>query len=392
VSRVAIATGAYVAMVALLSTVAMYGAMRTAPHPAPDPPGPAWFDAWYRYDSGWYWDIAQNGYWYTPGIQSPIAFFPAYPMTVRLVSTMLPDVQVAAQLVTWACGLASLALFARWVFTRLPRSAAWTALTLLAVYPYAYYLYGTGYADSMFLFSALAALTLCDQRRYWAAGLVGMLATAGRPVGLAVAVGLTVRMLELEARTRLALDDDERVPWRELFAQVRQVRLPQIGVLAAGLGLAGWCAYLWVAFGDPLAWIAVQGAPGWNQGSGPYTWFKVPLAWAWARYESPMVWALTAQGFVCLLAILLLRPVLRRFGWGYAGYVAVVIAIPILGTGNFIGCGRYMMMAFPAFAAAGAIVAERSAGRVWLRPLLFTVMACALFVATYYYAWGFEVS
>jgi hypothetical protein len=51
-----------------------------------------------------------------------------------------------------------------------------------------------------------------------------------------------------------------------------------------------------------------------------------------------------------------------------------------------------MMMAFPAFAAAGAIVAERSAGRVWLRPLLFTVMACALFVATYYYAWGFEVS
>jgi hypothetical protein len=45
VSRVAIATGAYVAMVALLSTVAMYGAMPTAPHPAPHPPRPPGVDA-----------------------------------------------------------------------------------------------------------------------------------------------------------------------------------------------------------------------------------------------------------------------------------------------------------------------------------------------------------
>ncbi|MBX5484019.1 MAG: hypothetical protein IRZ16_19515 [Myxococcaceae bacterium] len=30
-----------------------------------------------RWDSGWYASIAEGGYWYKPGHQSPVAFFPA---------------------------------------------------------------------------------------------------------------------------------------------------------------------------------------------------------------------------------------------------------------------------------------------------------------------------
>ena len=43
----------------------------------------------------------------------------------------------------------------------------------------------------------------------------------------------------------------------------------------------------------------------------------------------------------------------RRFGWGYAAYAAVVIAIPIIGTKDFMGTGRYVLAAFPVIAAAG---------------------------------------
>ena len=48
------------------------------------------------------------------------------------------------------------------------------------------------YSDPVFLLVVLAAFILLERRMYWAAGLVGVLATAGRPVGLAVTVGLVV--------------------------------------------------------------------------------------------------------------------------------------------------------------------------------------------------------
>ena len=44
--------------------------------------GPAWLDGWFQFDSVWYYTIATNGYSYTPGRQSSIAFFPTYPMAV----------------------------------------------------------------------------------------------------------------------------------------------------------------------------------------------------------------------------------------------------------------------------------------------------------------------
>src|SRR5688572_16522782 len=41
------------------------------------------FAAW---DSGWYWDIARHGYYFRADEQSSVAFFPLYPMLVRLAA------------------------------------------------------------------------------------------------------------------------------------------------------------------------------------------------------------------------------------------------------------------------------------------------------------------
>jgi len=84
---------------------------------------PIWIDAWVRWDSNWYGGIAENGYFYHPGQQSPIAFFPSYPMAVRLVAGLVGDVQVAGVLVTVLCGAASLVLFWRWLDGRVTSRA-----------------------------------------------------------------------------------------------------------------------------------------------------------------------------------------------------------------------------------------------------------------------------
>ena len=44
---------------------------------------PGWLAGWCQGDGGWYLRIAESGYFYTPGRQSSVAFFPVFPMLLR---------------------------------------------------------------------------------------------------------------------------------------------------------------------------------------------------------------------------------------------------------------------------------------------------------------------
>jgi len=388
--------------VALSMIVAWAERGRPAANDSPFLQGPAWLDGWFQYDAGWYLGIATHGYAYTPGQQSSIAFFPVYPLGVRGLGVLLGDYQVAGELLAVLAGAAAVLLFGRWAWTRLPRPSAVTAIAALMLYPYSLFLYGAMYADSVFLLTAIGSFMLLERRWYWAAGLVGALATAGRPVGIAVAVGLVVRTLELlaEDRARAASASgasspgfDDAVPrrtWRDLVRALRDVRWRQSGVVLSAAGLVAWCVYLAVEFGNPLAFVEVESAPGWNQGVGPKTWFKITYLGTLVKGPYGIAALLTLQAIACVCAALLLRRVWRRFGWGYAAYTVVVLLIPILGTKDFMGTGRYVLVAFPIFAAAGDFLA--STRRRWVRWLVLGACAVLLIVLTYLFGQSVEVS
>src|SRR5947209_18887825 len=46
------------------------------------PSGGPLVDMWVRWDAGWYREIVRHGYRYYPGVQSSVAFFPAYPLAI----------------------------------------------------------------------------------------------------------------------------------------------------------------------------------------------------------------------------------------------------------------------------------------------------------------------
>jgi hypothetical protein len=85
-----------------------------------------------------------------------------------------------------------------------------------------------------------------------------------------------------------------------------------------------------------------------------------------------------------------MRRVWRRFGWGYAAYAAVALGIPLIGTKDFMGTGRYVVVAFPIMAAGGDYLATTK--RRWVRPAMLAVSAGLLIVLTALYGHGMEVS
>ena len=338
-------------------------------------PGRPWFGGWVRFDGGWYQAIATDGYWYHPGHTSSVAFFPSYPLFMRLGNVVTGNVLIAGIAVTVVSGLLAAILFAKWATALVGGRAAWTGVILMLVYPYSLYLYGAVYSDALFLVAVIAAFFLLERGHPVWAGVVGVVALAGRPVGIALVMGLIVRAIELRAVT--AADGPD----------ARSSRTAGAGVLISLAGLAGWCGYLWVRVGDPLVFAASEGA--WHQEPGPRTWFKLMFFGDLTRIDTPgrMILYL-AHPIVTVVALALIPVIWRRLGRGYGVYTAVVLLIPAISTANFWSMGRYALAAFPCFAAAGLLLADRTV----LRRVTFAASALALLVLASLYARGVYVA
>jgi hypothetical protein len=374
----------YAAVLVVLLVVSWQTVTRFTEYPQGIPPlrfaGDWFWGGWFRLDGGWYAGIADRGYAYAPGQESSVAFFPGYPLVVRAVSHLTGNTPLAGILTTIVCGALAFVAFGRWCRDRLDPAETMTALLCLAFYPYAYYLFGVMYGDALFLLLALAAFLAFERDYLLLAGVAGAAATATRFVGLAVVVGLVVGVLERRAVVR----DAERGRWfRVEWSRLRSLRPGDARVLVSLAGIGAWCAYLWQRFGDPMAFSTVQEA--WGQQAGPVTWAKRDFFAALLRRPAELyTMGLVLQAAAALLVALSVPAVGRRFGWRYAAYVAVVVTLPVIGSQDFQGTGRYMLGAFPAFAVAGAFLAAR----VGLRRVVLPVSATVLVLFTALFANG----
>jgi hypothetical protein len=308
-----------------------------------------------RWDSNWYELIAEDGYFYDETRQSAVAFFPTYPLAIRVATVAVDDTTSAGILVTLAAMVGSAIVLYRWAADRVGIVAARYSLLALAVYPFAFFLYGNVYSDALFLLVAVGAFLAYERGHPLVAGLLGVAATAGRPVGIAVAVGLVALVLE----RRGALADVVR-PWCWRHTSWwRRLVVADAWVLLAPLGLLGYVGYQWWRFDEPLAFIRTQQNEGWYHEADLDTLLKTSV-WRVLPDVSPEYTyvALILQTALSIAAVALLVPAWRRFGPAYGLYTALVVLIAVVPSPNFIGMGRYLMAAFPLFVLLG-VWAER---------------------------------
>jgi len=195
------------------------------------------------------------------------------------------------------------------------------------------------------------------------ATLLGAAATFTRPVAPAVVLGLLVRQLERRRQK------GERLQWKDF--------LP---LLAIG-GIGGYMLHLRMRFGDPLAFIHVQSAPGWDQGPGWYTWLKITWFHILFPKVAPLVaFRLVGHAVVALGALALVPATYRRLGLGYAVYTALAVGLPTLASKDFMGLGRYVLSAFPLFLTLALLLREKTrwfAGWLVLSGLLLAILVVA---------------
>ena len=308
------------------------------------------------WDSFHFLRIADRGYLPISQGCCDQAFFPGYPVAIRLVMPLTGgNAALAGFVVSVVAG--TVAAVVLWHLGRLATGSAQggrAAVVLLAVAPYGFFLVAV-YSEALFLACALGAWAAGLTRRWWLAGVLTALATLVRINGLFLAVALLV----------LYLTQTRGVPLgRRLRPDAAALALP---LLAAG----GFFAYLRARTGTWNAWQRTQEI-GWDrQLAAPWT--GIGNAWhsIWTTTAPDLVISRWADLIVTLagVALVVVLAVLRR--WPEMVFVLLNVAVLVCST-TLISAPRYALLWFPAY----LLVAELAVRPrwTWLTPAI--VVAC----------------
>ena len=385
----------FIVGVALFAVIEVSHEKMKQDSPTDGPNSHDYIGGWMQYDTGWYVGIAEDGYnqvqvdAFKAGQQSAVAYFPGYPLTVRQVERATDhDTVVAAELTTILSGLALFVLFWLWCAPRMSSNARRTSLLLLALYPYAWFLYGSGYGDALFIALTIGAFLLVERDRPLLAGLAGAAASATRLIGVGTILGLIALVIERRGALTRTPAAARRWPWSGWHFDRSKLRRRDAGVLLSFAGIGSYCVFLSRIVGDPIAFNTVQSAAGWNQGAGPKTWIKYEFFALVVRGGLSYSSRLLLEALLCLVFLLAIPLVAKRIGGAYTVYCAVIIGIPLIGSSTMQGFGRYLLSAFPVFALGGMVLADRARPR----QVVLASSGVLLFVLASFFGRGFYLS
>ena len=302
-----------------------------------------------RWDSVWFMAIADDGY----GGGAREAFFPLYPLLVRVAGAPLQSALIGGALVSTALLGVALVLLHRLVALDHDRAVARNAVLVTALFPMSFF-FSAVYSESLFLALSIGAVYAARRERWAWAGALGLLAATTRSAGVLLLVPLAIIYVWDTRQPRLRT--------------MRPLRADALWLALVPLGLGAYCALLALGGHDPLAPFNAQEV--WFRSfAGPFAgaWDGVVAAWQGARQllsgSREPVYFTQAGGnpfvaarhnielFVWLvLALVALAGVLRRLPAAYGAYVVAALALPLsypVGPQPLMSLPRFVAVLFP---------------------------------------------
>jgi hypothetical protein len=332
---------------------------------------PFW-DAFARFDAGWYHGIASQGYQYRGVGRNNLAFFPVYPLLMRAGGAALggrqQDYYFAGIVISWLAFAGAMTLLYRLALLDLPLPAARRAVIYAAVFPFAYF-FGMVYSESLYLLALVATAFALRQRQWLAAAGAGAVMTATRVTGLLTVPGLAL------------------VAWSSAGRATR-TRLAAAAAVAASLaGIGAFSLFNARISPGPFTWYDSITHWNYHPGNNPFgSLFGLLRALATRPHQflttERMAPYDTLNASAALLALLLVPLIWKRFNAGYALIVLAALLLP-LSSGQFEGLGRYVSVQFPVALALASLRLRAMHVALSLMFALLYVVCMSLFVTVH---------
>jgi hypothetical protein len=308
---------------------------------------------WAHWDGAWYSEIATEGY----GTRAPesTAFFPLYPLLVKLGSSLAGGPAVWGVVISLLCTALALYFVYRIAENLYGVSAARASTLALAFFPTAFFLNAV-YTEALFLALTAGAVWAARVRgNFWLAGVFGALAAATRNLGVLLLVPL---FFEWARRRRT-------VGLRGLA-----------GLVLVPAGLVAYAVFLRQRFGNALVFARQQSAYWERELTAPLTtlgraWrdagegMKYILDPATLFLEAPAGPSLEASNtlnlvflvfflLVMVLGFVVLPPDLSI-------YTSLIVLLPVLTPAPdfpLMSMPRFVLGAFPVFLVLGYLLSR----------------------------------
>ncbi|GCE14113.1 glycosyltransferase family 39 protein [Tengunoibacter tsumagoiensis] len=334
------------------------------------------FNLWhnfFRWDIGYYMDIAAHGYTYS----TQTAFFPLFSVFVRAsVYLFHRNYLLSALFVSNVMGLIMLVVLYQLVREDFDEQLAKKAVLVLSCFPTAFF-FAVGYNESLFICLAILSFYLMRRGQWWLAGFVGFLAVLTRSTGVLLVIPFCYEYL------------------RQKHFRLHQIRWNILSVVLIPLGLGLFSLYCYYRFGDFLAFSHAQKA--WDR-SYQLPWVGIAQTITlvlkdntFLSYHAIYSWLdiITNLSFLLLIILSAVGPLrFPRSHWSYIILAAVMFiffqsfplvtyAFPLLST------IRFMLELFPAFIVIAKLCKYRSFEVTYI-----TISSTLLVFLSLYYVMG----
>lgn len=322
-----------------------------------------------NFDGEHYLSIAQNGYRHLQYF-----YFPLYPAVIRLFSpTANLDVLLAWGLfVSSISFLLSLIGFYKLLLIDFKRNTVKLVILALICFPTSFY-FASLYTESFFLMTVVWSMYFARIRLWPLSGMLGLLASATRIVGLALYPVLLIESHYLEQRRKL---------------------LNAIFISLTLFGFLGYVFFMWKTTGNPASF---------NQGSELFGEYRSqnPLLLPQILYRYlfkilpninisyfPSVFTILLEfstGLVLTIAVIL---GIFKLRFSYYVYMVAAFLMPSFYNG-FVSLPRYGLVIFPLYILIALFLKYRN---TWIKSLYFGASVTLLFIATSLFIRGYWIS
>lgn len=328
-------------------------------------------DAWTRWDSAHYLNIAENGYHgaIEDGQHLFLVFYPLYPWLIRTVAFVIGNYQLAGILISTVCfGIGSVYLY-KVTCMEAGEETGRNTIKLLAVYPFSFF-FGAILTESLFFAVLTAFFYYLRKHRWWMAGFIGFLACLTRVQGILLAFTVIAELLYSYHGFALIRNGKIKEFFKDIICNGLKC-VPMVG---------GTLIYLLVNYlveGDPFRFMYYEKSH-WNQSLCPiwhtYQYVKGNALGGWDTQFGMALWDPEYLLFFVYF-IVIIYGIVKKQRPMYLTYLILYFIMTNSVTWLLSG-PRYSLNALPLFMLGGQFLSEHSKIKpaVYMCSLAFMVL------------------
>jgi Gpi18-like mannosyltransferase len=284
-----------------------------------------------RWDSYWYLDIVQNGYYLkTDNTLANVVFFPLYPALIKILGTIfLGNFVLAGWILSMIFLILACAYFYKFTKEFHPKIDPELPVLLMLIFPTAFF-FNVVYTESIFLFLTIITFYYAFRKNFYLAGFFAFLGALTHSNGVFLALPIFWKIIENDG-------------WKTIFSLKYFKKI--IPVLFAPLGSFLFLGYDYLKFGDPFLFFKIQS--NWGR--------SFSINWEhFSFFSRPSITNMFIDIFLAIFIISAVVVVYKKLSPLYAIFMSTTL-IAAFTSGTLMSVGRYSLVMFPLFILLASI-------------------------------------